>query len=687
MLLTLLEPSIAAQTEPALSFAAPAEEPAAVQFKAQDGNRVGQLDVVLRNDSDYDKSLVVEFISTTNGAVYTLVAKPEKFAASEITLFTDGSAQPKATSFGALTLPLKFGIDEDTKLTSVDGVLVVRSDGSEPVRPATLRVELNITEAPFSWSGVSFQPDKANLLVSRWLPLGICRDWYRGGEASIWFNSAEDALTKQIKDRPPSDRLSSETGGTLKLSLSDTEQQGATTKATIKATDIMATGSYEGDLTLDPEAESPKAIPVTVRVQDLWVWPLAALLLGVAAGYFLSKVYDRHRARELLRAALAGAREDYNAAKAQKPAGCQYTLGDTFETVTKPLFSRDPQSWLHKLGIPQLQARISNCTELTAEAERLYCEVSKARTQEELDEVSKEVTDLVQRVATWPAVCAAAQELLNALKQLEKLDGLEEPNKLALYRADKELLPDNPTTILSAAEASTILTQLVDQTGATKAFVQDLWPLRNKIQTLFNPLRRREDTMNDEDQDKLHQSAPSALDEIIYRVKSPEDVDETILNLVGAQKALLELSSKYPEVGIRVRRSVLDERFNLVTIDGETYRVIDPNSAGSRVGVRAAFIDDLDRLYLVAGTEDRSSEEIVASLRRRDWFVSVVTALLAAVAFLLTIYPDQGFGSPGQYIAAFIAGATGQVVIDSTIAPWFRSYKAPTGETSASTST
>ncbi len=677
--------SVGAQTDSAFSVVVPAEEPADVPLKDQNGNRVGQLNVVIRNDSDYDKSLVVEFVSSTGGTVSSLLSEPT-YSTDQVTLFTEGSTKPEVTPFSALPLSLKFGIAKGSKLASIDGVLVVRGDGSEPVRPATLRVELNTAEAPFSWADVSFQPDKANLVVSRWLPLGIRRDWYRGGETSLWFNSTKDALAKQIKDKPPSDRLSSETGGILKLSLSDAVKQGATTKATIKATDIMVAGSYDGDLTLDPDAESPEAIPVTVRVQDFFIWPLATLLLGVIAGYLLSKGYDRHRARELLRSALAGAREDYNAAKSQIPDRCQYTLGEAFEPVTKRLFSSDPRSWWHRLGIPQLQAKISDCGQPTAEAERLYCDIGKARSQEELDEVSKKVTDLVQRVATWSAVCVAAQELLDALEQLEKLDGLEEPDKLALYKADKELLPDSATPITNAAEASSLLTQLADQTGSTNAFVQDIWPLRARIRSLFGALERRADTMDGEDRDKLYESAPSALDEtFVYRAQSPEDMEKTIRNLVNAQRALLALGGKYPEVGIRVRPDVLDEQLLRVTIDSETYRVLDPNSARSWVGVRAAFIHAPDHFLRDTGTEDRSSEDIVASLRKHDLIVSIVTAFLAAATFLLTIYPDQGFGSPGQYVAAFIAGTTGQVVIDSTIAPWFRSYKAPTGEASAAT--
>jgi hypothetical protein len=669
--------SVAAQPDPAFSFATPAEEPVVVPLEGQNGKRVGQLNAVLQNDSSYDKSLVVEFVSSTDGSVSSLVSEPE-YSADQVTLFTEGPTKPKVTPFGTVPLSLKFGIAKETELTSIDGVLVVKSDGSESVRPAILRVTLNIAEASFSWSDVSFQPDKANLVVSRWFPFGIYGDRYQGGQASIWFNSTEDSLTDQIKDEPPRDRLSSETGGTLKLSLSDADKQGATTEATIKATDITATGNYEGDLTLDPDAESPQAIPVTVRVQDLWMWPLAVLLLGVAAGYGLSKWYDRYRARELLRSALAGARDDYNAARGQIPAGCQYTLGEAFPS--------DPPSWGHKLGIPQLQARISNCDQLNVEAERLYCEIGKARSQEELDEVSKKVTDLVQRVAAWPDVCNAAQELLDALDKLEELDGLADPEDLALYRADKELLPNNPTPITNASNASSLLTRLADQTGATKAFIQEVWPLRARVRSLFEALEPYADDMDNEDRNKLHSNAPSSLDAtFVYRAESPEGVEETVGILVDAQRDLLELGSEYRDAPIRIRRDVLDEQRLRVTVDGKHFRVLDPNSARPWVGVRAAFIDVPDRLYRAAGAEDRSSEQIIASLRKHDLFVSVVTALLAAAAYLLTIYPDQGFGSPGQYVAAFISGATGQVVIDSTIAPWFRSYKAPTGEAPTTT--
>lgn len=69
------------------------------------------------------------------------------------------------------------------------------------------------------------------------------------------------------------------------------------------------------------------------------------------------------------------------------------------------------------------------------------------------------------------------------------------------------------------------------------------------------------------------------------------------------------------------------------------------------------------------------SEEIVSMVRVHDKWDFVVTAGLTMLAFLVTLYVSTTFGSIWQYFAAFLAGATGQLVINWALLPWYRSYK------------
>ena len=68
-------------------------------------------------------------------------------------------------------------------------------------------------------------------------------------------------------------------------------------------------------------------------------------------------------------------------------------------------------------------------------------------------------------------------------------------------------------------------------------------------------------------------------------------------------------------------------------------------------------------------------EEIVAMVRNRDRWDFFIAFLLTTLAFLVTIYVGKDFGSAWQYLGAFLAGATGQLVVTWALLPWYRSYR------------
>lgn len=66
----------------------------------------------------------------------------------------------------------------------------------------------------------------------------------------------------------------------------------------------------------------------------------------------------------------------------------------------------------------------------------------------------------------------------------------------------------------------------------------------------------------------------------------------------------------------------------------------------------------------------------MAGVRRGDWLVFLLALLVSALAYRLPVYTDGPFGTFNEYLAAFVAGAGGQVVFSTALLPLTRSYKA-----------
>ena len=104
-------------------------------------------------------------------------------------------------------------------------------------------------------------------------------------------------------------------------------------------TGLTTDGDYTGSLTLEPGAADGK-VALTVRVTDWWVWPAAAILVGIVLAYLLQRYTTVERAYLTLKADVLrtasqweGAQQRYLAAL--RPAGTaapsvQYALGVDF---------------------------------------------------------------------------------------------------------------------------------------------------------------------------------------------------------------------------------------------------------------------------------------------------------------------------------------------------------------------
>ncbi|HEX5502232.1 MAG TPA: hypothetical protein VFW96_06390 [Thermomicrobiales bacterium] len=505
-------------------------------------------------------------------------------------------------------------------------------------------------------------------LLTQLLP--AARTCLIGDTAPLWLTGVPAVPTAGT-------HLSSDRGGTLALALGPAQPVAAsppTTPTTAGATpgtgagtplrgtlqvgDIGGSGRYEGDLLPDLGIAATAKIGVVVNVQDLFVWPLAALLLGAFIAWRLLWWRDVSRPKDLLRAAIKGAGDRYWADRRSLPADLApaplYTCDEAFPVPAEAGAPADPAD-----GYPS-EAECRAGRPGMREAAKLYCDVAAADTREGLDEVAARARDLAARADGWLPIYEATRRLDAALvlarRELEEvpdlLDRTTAGQPMPLFTASAQRLAPLPTAPNSAEETATLLAELEEQTGTVGRF-REAWRLVRVGQPLYDELRNREGLPWDPAERRaLHRHEPIALfAAYVLPAASAADLED----LGGAAR----LRAAYAEL-----RALAD-----------AYLAPRPADIfGTPPGVAAVgqpVPPEPERRW-----DRRTPLQILAAVRRHDSRDFWATALVTTLAFMLMIYPGRNFASWDQYLGAFAAGAGGMLVVNWGLLPWYRSYQA-----------
>lgn len=646
------------EPEPALSFAVPYEEPLSLHLVPSDGDsRVGRLNVMLRNNSSYKGPLTIELLTSSADKPLPLSTTKPSFEEDKLTFFTNEANGYTATPFGVTPVPLLFGTTKTTKLTSVDGMLVFRGDGSTPLQPAMLRIKVVVEEGPLPWSAISFEPEKVTINATRWVPFA---PWWSNGMTNVWLrgddtNKVKQTIDQALGDALPTTRLSSGNGGTLRLTLDknvEIVEGGKRVRAKVKVADASQPGIYEGTLSLDPADKNAGKIAVTVSAQDFFFWPFVALAIGAWGGWALSNGYERHRVRQRLRGSLKAAARSYDSEgpRATK-IDCPYNLDNMFGTQNR-LFPT--------------KRECANLTPITPEVTKLYCDIHMVTSQEDLDRISAKVTDMVKQVALWPEVCKATKELREKRQDLQKVDDYKQA---AVYATTIGLLERATKVPEDAPRAESLLKQMREQAIAIDLFVAGKEIVRG-IRPMYTALLvYSEELKKDNQWETLIENDPEVLDQQLMAAGTVQDINRAgvIDALQRARDALLSLMNSYAKKQAGREGDRRQSKEDLTTLldtadyaqEGATIRskVMGLKEAGQRVG------------------DVRTPEQIVAALRVTDWLVAVIAAVVVMAVFFLSIYVGKNFGTVEDYIGALLAGLSGQLLINWALFPWFRSYQ------------
>jgi hypothetical protein len=520
------------------------------------------------------------------------------------------------------------------KVSTAAVLTVTGRPGQRRASPAALPLTL-LPPAPrprpgSRFAGARLEPSGVTIVVTRCLPsllrfLASNCGWQHGDELDARDVLAGRAVASGTE--LGGTRVASDQGGRAELSLvAATKIPAKRTAAAALRIDVdgpSGTGTYTGKLPVDRTAAKAPVADVTVKVQDFFVWALAAILAGAGVAWRFVRWRDRDRPKRVLQAALLQAAEAHaQADERHEHDGCPFTLASVFG---------DPRTWTCPApsGAP--------------EAHALYCAIQRAADADELNDVAAQVADIELRGRLLAGVCADATALRKAIEAFPMdLD----PGTPPILPASGALL-DNPDVPGDAAAMQSYQQQLRDQATALRE-----WQLAWKVS---EDTVARLTTLDGEDLRAAEKDALEAADPRVLRgvylwpATSLAELRDAralsrlreALSVVWAVQLAHEQAQPFESL------SVVDERRAVALVSRIAGRIEAPPTA-------------------------RSLIDAVRAHDRRDFWGAL---LATAVAYLVLIYPGGTFGSLWQYVTAFAFGASGQLLVNWQALPWYGGHR------------
>ena len=618
-----------------IAFGGTADRDAVFSWTDPQG-RVALLNLVVSTAPGQKGRLEAEFFAVRRGVRTKLGPRPErKYPRRRPALFTNHSKPIELRQNTLNLVRLRLGIAAGGSPAAADGVLRLRLPG---VKVDKKRVAPILIKTKGRFPKLTAQPDKVSLGITRqwgFLSSVLCKECAWNDEQTIELHG-QGAGNFVVAGRAGAEAtLRGDRNGDLDVTLTPKEgKRPRVREVEVNAGDIEHVGDYSGEIRLGRASEGTEAIPVTVKVQDWFLWPFFVLLLGAALGGYLMQRYDIHRNRDLHRSALkraVGRREEID--RLAERAGV-YGADDL-------------------LGPPDRRYPGRKACDIAADRARLpalWCEIHQTAEDDEFVGLTAAVNAFIDDLERRWALVEAAAELRDALDALPR-NATPEIAKLA----DSLLLDirDEPPDDRADEEALTKMLR-----GHARVF--------QKVKAIFvaaTLVHRPAEWVEGE-------IAEAAVPYSGRLLSDPEAVDDLRQDLAG----LLE----------RIVSGQTDELEDVRVVHGPRFAFAGGVGDGRGLlrdlrGGRPAVEEEQDR---------RTPEQIVSALRRWDLWRAVVTVLVTAVAALLPIYVGENFGTWDDYLTVFAAGFLGQAVgkvaqavaFNWSLFPALRSYRLRPGQ-------
>jgi hypothetical protein len=517
------------------------------------------------------------------------------------------------------------------------GTLILRISGS-PAGQVVTPVALTVEKPGSRWAKATIVPAKVTLNTSSCRPWPLHHGCGTPDDVTVQVTglvAGPPAFAKgaTITAPPSTVPAQASTGGRADVTLRAAKEIPETaTVATlvVSADHITRRGSYEATLPTDPTAEKAPSVTATVVARDWFLWPLLVLLAGAGAAFLVRIVRDRRRPKNVLEAVVDAAGGRYLAARKTLPAGsaCPY----------EPPFPQTRDGWKtdDQLAAGQLRAAIKD-----------------ADTNEALEALGDQVADLAALVDGWSATCAKATALRTAADQIR---GRTCAN--AIVSAADALVAPMAVPPADAAAVTELQNTLDHQCEAIETWTKvDDWI--TEAQKVFDDLEPR---LSGDDLALLQQNRPDAL-----RTSDLARIDD--LSSLESYGVLAAVRDR-----VRVLTALSEAHPRPVAAPSRRRGATGTDSAAAAVPL------PVPSLIAAIFHHDRpvpTAEQLRVRTERADLVDFLFSATIATLAFFATIYPGDEFGSVWDYVAAFAAGAGGELVINWNLLPWYRSYKPP----------
>jgi hypothetical protein len=604
------------------------------------------LTLIVTNTSSADGTLVVRFVAgNAKEGLVTASATKVELPKTPVAATSSGAGAESANEPGALTVrllpPATLSIrphgavqlrirfrrttGPDEKAKPISGNMIVSMTGR--VGGGPLVVPLTVAEKAAANTALKFAQDKATISLTRWLgPVNNlvpdCRKCMAGESVEIGTRGTDPATAATT--------IHSESGGSATVDLKRTDD----TRSTLEVTRVDRHGSYDGELVLDPDAEKPRSLAVAVKARDFLFWPLAAVLLGALIGAQVLKRHESNRNRDLVKGMIQDSVNPYVVAhkrpngQVQRPN--RFYLDHLLPQEGSPLYPKGKSCKNH---------------EDLAAVPRLYCKAGELDGDSSLADLLPDVADVTGRFDRWSEVEDAISLLNRAISALTgpRNDPMREDAVAITVRGDLE--PDDDK------EASELVLLFNDEAAAVAAYRQarDLYDAQ--------PPQWKDLHLNVDPDRDLDKYEPA-------ETRTAANAEKVALLLLYKVAALKEADS-IPEDPRPDKQEEHQERL---------VRILGARHAMSTLTVEAEEIFATAHGTPIDNVDTRTPQQIRADVRRADWTIFWLTAVLTALVYLAGKY-SADWGSWEDYLFAVAAGAVAPSVITWSLIPYSRSYR------------
>ena len=605
-----------------------------------DGSHKGNLKLVVRNTTDKSGRLKVRYFPEGEGRAITLLRSSK----GPVTLAdVTANSLPTVRAGAVQQLDLRFTVPKGEPPSSVDGRISI--DLRQEKGTARVAV-VEIAGSANAFAGITFQPSRLNIQSVRWNPLD------NGPEktATVQLRGADvESLFKTGVQSPAPSLLLRHGSNEIRVKVEKIERDAAgSAQAMVRASGDLDPGKYEGELRLSAAADSP-ALPVTVKVQDAFIWAVLAVLLGAVVGGLLFLLSGLNRRKVILRAHLKGALERF---RDEYDELTEYDKSSKTRKRQSPLWSLEDllgnrDNWFKTKwsALPELDG-----------VQGVWSNITWARNDEDLDAETGRVQLILTRLRRW-------LQLAPKVKALRKVTETEPRSHTELPWRDTNTKRDTQRLLRWIREtepqddkALREVILRVERQARWHDSLAQAWDLRTRVR---KDMDDRKGAYTQPERDWLARIELGRLDEgaAPEKGRSAEqqlECEEQLDNWSDILKSIYKGDRAAEGPPPKPRQKVIEET--------------SPDQA---------FREQAAETPSLAVLRDEDRPGVAASLRGlfwRDLVWTAAIALVTAVAYILPFYDDT-WGNWTDYGTAFTAGFLGRIGIGWAVLPLFKSLR------------